>query len=522
MDLRTRTGASSRSAAIEAARSAFRTGDVGTAERICAQIVAANPGDYDAWSLLTETALQRGRHDAAIVCADRALASAPDDPIALALRAKCLFLSGDPRAALQTAEAAAQRVGDAAEALDAVGAMFGLLGRHHRAMILFARAVGLRPDVPQYLFNLAAAERMVGALDDAERHCNAAIARDRGYALAHYLRSDLRIQTSERNHVAEMEALLGERRLAPSSEILLRFALGKECEDLDQHDRAFAHIQAGCDLQRVSANTDPASGLAEIEHIIRTHTREWIAQAPPGYAGAAPVFVTGLPRTGTTLVERIISSHPAMSSVGETGAFAAELKRAMSAGVRPDPAELGRRYWETAAALDQGGGTRVVDKTLENYLYCGLIHAALPDAKIILVQRHPLDVGWAMYKAHFQGKFQFSYDQLQLADYVLAFRRLSQHWRATLPADRLLEVHYEDIINDHAAVSRRLIDFVGLTWDDEVLQFHQSKAPSATASAVQVRRPIYASSIGKWRHHADRLAPLRERLARELPPSELP
>jgi Sulfotransferase family len=126
-----------------------------------------------------------------------------------------------------------------------------------------------------------------------------------------------------------------------------------------------------------------------------------------------------------------------------------------------------------------------------------------------------------MYKAHFAGKFAFSYQQEELADYYLAYRRLAAHWKATLPPYALFEVNYEDIVRNQEAESRKLIEFVGLAWDDEVLRFHQSKAPSATASAVQVRRPIYASSIGKWRYHANALAPLRARLARVLSEQEL-
>jgi hypothetical protein len=164
---------------------------------------------------------------------------------------------------------------------------------------------------------------------------------------------------------------------------------------------------------------------------------------------------------------------------------------------------------------------RCIDKTLQNYLHCGIIHAALPRARIVWVGRHPLDTFWAIYKALFQGTFLFSYDQGELAEYYLAFRRLARHWRATLPPHAFLEVSYEDIVRDQAAESRRLIAFAGLPWEDGVLRFHESRAPSATASAVQVRRPIYASSVGKWRHHAERLAPLRARLAREIPAEEL-
>jgi tetratricopeptide (TPR) repeat protein len=507
---------------IEAARLAFSSGDIAATERICGELLSSTPGDWTVWALLTETALLRGRHDAAIVSADRAVALAPGHPITLVLRAKCLFLSGETRKACETTEAAAKNVGTAPDALDAVGAMFSLLGLQHRAREFFQRAVARRPDVPQYLFNLAAAERMIGALADAEAHCDAAIARDRHYGLAHYLRSDLRIQAADRNHIEEMEALVREGRLSGPSEVMLRFALGKECEDLELYDRAFDHVQAGCDLQHRSLSRDPAAEIGEIDAIIHAHTRSWLDTAPRGYSSAAPVFVTGLPRTGTTLAERIIASHSAMHSVGETSAFVAEMGRAIADRSRAqDLAGLDQRYIDAAAALRVPQNVRFVDKTLENYLYCGLIHAALPAAKIILVQRHPIDACWAIYKAHFRGKFPFSYHQIELADYYLAYRRLSQHWRTILPPDVLFEINYEDIVRDQAGASRAIIDFIGLPWEDGVMRFHESPAPSATASAVQVRRPIYTSSLGKWRYHAERLAPLRERLLREIPEAEL-
>ena len=506
---------------IEAAKRAFGAGDLAATELICAQILARDANDWTAWSLLAETALQRGRPDAAIVCAERASVLSNGRPIPLILRAKCLFLTGNVRQALEAAELAEAGIGTAPEEIDALGAILGLLGFHDRARGLFLRAVASRADTPQYLFNLAATERMTGALAEAEAHCDAALDIDRRYGLAHYLRSDLRIQTADRNHVAEMEAVISEGKLSPQGEVMIRFALGKECDDLELHERAFDHVDAGCKLQRRLIG-ESREGAAEIERIIRSHTRNWIDAAPAGNFSMAPVFVTGLPRTGTTLVERILASHPAMSSVGETGAFAAELRRATVNGdTRCDPARLGQSYLQAATALRPAPQARFVDKTLENYLHCGLIHAALPAAKIILVQRRPMDACWAMYKALFHNKFAFSYDQIEVAEYYLAFHRLSEHWRAVLPKDALLEINYEDIVNDQAAASRKMIDFVGLAWDDDVLRFNESSVPSATASAVQVRRPIYASSVGKWRSYAERLTAMRDRLLRDMPEAEL-
>jgi hypothetical protein len=231
--------------------------------------------------------------------------------------------------------------------------------------------------------------------------------------------------------------------------------------------------------------------------------------------------VVGLPRTGTTLVERILAGHSALTSIGETSAFAAALRKAGTSSQGLNFADLGARYVASAAAFGGPKDGPFIDKTLQNYLYCGYIHAALPDAKIVFVKRRPMDAGWAIFKANFRGHFSFSYNQTELGQYILAYRRLALHWKSVLPAHVYMEINYEDIVADQAAASRRLIAFVGLPWEDEVLQFHQSPAPSATASAVQVRRPIYSSSIGKWQFYAQHLAPLRERLARELAPEDL-
>jgi len=509
-------------AALDSARRAFSGGDLATAELICKDVLAHAPANGGAWTLLTETALQRGRLDAAIVSANRAVALCPRDPVAHVLQAKCLLQSGEAQAALAAAEAAARVVGTAPAALDALGAIFGQLGLHDRAEELFQRAVTARPDVPQYVFNLAATERMTGRLAAAEAHCDAAVALDPAYGLAHYLRADLRIQSRDRNHIAEMEQLISGGKLSGDGEILVRFALGKEYEDLDEHAHAFAHVSAACALQRRIIDYDGRAEIAQIDRIIRSQTPAWRAACPPGFAGPEPVFVVGLPRTGTTLVERIIASHSAMVSIGETNAFAAEFRRTMRGGAKTlDLAEMGRRYIDAATAMRIPPGRRFVDKTLANYLYCGIIHAALPRAKIILIRRHPLDACWAIYKSRFQRTFLFSYDQRELADYYLAFRRLAQHWRATLPPHAYFEIGYEDIVADQAGISRRLIEFIGLPWEEEVLMFHESAAPSATASAVQVRRPIYSSSVGKWRHHAERLKPLRARLAQEISTAEL-
>jgi tetratricopeptide (TPR) repeat protein len=502
------------SAEARAARRALTRGDLSTAERLCASAVAANPGRGWAWLLLTETALLRERADAAIRSAERAVALLPEDPLAHIVQAKSLLMSGEAAAARRAADSAAQRVGTRAEALDALGAIFGQLGQHERAREFCQQAVTARPQVPQYLFNLAVTERSLGHLTAAESASDAAIAQDARFCLAHYLRADLRTQTRAHNHVAELESLLAAGGFAAAEEVALRFALGKELEDLDEPARAFDQIATGCALQRRSIAYDPAAEIAAIDRIITVQDRTWLSRAAKGDCPADPVFVTGLPRSGTTLIERILASHSRMGTIGESNTFAAELRHGLH--------DLGQRYFAAAAAWSTATpGTRLIDKTLQNYLHCGLIHAVLPRARIILVRRDPLDACWALYKAHFQGKFSFSYDQRELADYYLAFRRLAHHWRVSLPADALLEVQYEDLVADPRAQSHRLLEFLGLPWEERVLRFHENATPSATASAVQVRQPVHRSSVGKWRVHAARLSVLRDRLATQIPAAEL-
>jgi tetratricopeptide (TPR) repeat protein len=429
---------------------------------------------------------------------------------------KVLLASGELLDALKAAEAAASLVGEVSNALDSLAAVFGLLGHHRQALQFSRRAVAADPGNAQYLFNLAATQRMLGSLEEAETLCDEAIACLPDYALAYYLRSDLRIQTAERNHIAEMEPLLARGALDWRAETMLRYALAKECEDLDLHDRAFAHVAAGAKLWRSHMDYDAGAHIAEINRIIETQNGEWLARASGSQAAAAPVFVCGLPRTGTTLVERIIASHSAVCSVGETRVFAIEAARVRRERRTPSAHDLetaGRRYIDVVEGAFIPGSARFVDKTLQNYLYCGLIHAALPNAKMILLERDPMDTAWAVYKAHFNGGFLYSYDLAELADYYRAYRRLVEHWKTALPTDAVLTVSYEDVVQDLRTATSRILAFLGLAWEESTLRFNESSAPSSTASAVQVRRPIYATSIEKWRLHAEALRPFRDRLS---------
>ena len=282
---------------METARRALAGGDLVTAEQICQQILSATPQHGGAWALLTETALQRGRPDAAIVCANRAVGLTPDDPIAHVMRAKCLLVTGEAADALREAEAA-RRSGLRAGGLDALGAIFGLLGRHARALELFRRAVAARPDVPQYLFNLAATERMTGMLDAAEAPLRC---RDRARPRL-WARSLPALRPADPDRRAQPS-----RRWASALARKLGSS-GRSCSACaGQGIRGSGPARARRSprsrppaLQQRSVTYDAGAEIAEIDRIIRTQTRAWLAACPAGFSGAEPVFVVGLPRTSTT------------------------------------------------------------------------------------------------------------------------------------------------------------------------------------------------------------------------------
>jgi tetratricopeptide (TPR) repeat protein len=411
-----------------------------------------------------------------------------------------------------------------APTLSNLGSFFSLCQRHTEALQCFHRAVAREGQNGHYLYNLATAQRAIGDLAGAEVSCERAIQANPRDSQALYLRSDLRTQTAQSNHVAELESQLGADIATVQDRTLICFALAKELEDIGEYERAFQHLRAGAAAYRGTLQYDVNNDISVIDAIIETHTAAALRSVAGGYDKAAPVFVVGMPRSGTTLVERIIGSHNDVVSVGERSDFALEMTRLARRGAAQtgrnalvrqaltiDMAELGRSYIERVSA-DDAGSRRTLDKMPINYLYCGLIHASLPRARIISVRRDPMDSCYAAFKAFLTGPYGFTYDLDELGRYYLAYRRLVDHWRSTLPAEAYVEVSYESIVENVDAVARRMLEFLGLPWQDQVARFFENAAPSSTASAVQVRRPLYDTSIGKWRHYRDQLLPLAQRL----------
>lgn len=494
------------------------------------EILNTERQNTDAWYILSNIHLRTGRPDKATSCAKLASDLAPNRPELLIQLGTCLGASSRINDALEVAKNTARLEIQAPAILSNLGSLFSMCNDHSRAADFFQQAVDADAGNAEYWYNLASAQRMLGFLDDAENSCNTAIALNPQDGQAFYLRSDLRIQLAENNHIAALNTLIADSDEDSQNKILGCFALAKELEDIGEHKQSFHHLKAGAYAYRKSINYDVSEDIAVIDQIIASHTQAALGAVTPGYEGDAPIFVVGLPRSGTTLAERVIQSHSEVRSVGERNDFALEMSKfaaekcasakpsrteLVQHSLRVDMTELGSAY----AGRIRSGSTdadRIVDKMPVNYLYCGLIHASLPNAKIISLVRNPMDSCYAAYKAFLRGPYSFTYDLEELGHYYLAFRRLTNHWLESLPKDAYLVVDYEALIKDFESEARRLFEFLDLRWENTVLEFQKSNASSSTASAVQVRRGIYSTSIGKWKHYTKELESLRQVLAQEI------
>ena len=460
--------------------------------------------------------MRAGRLEEARALAEQAVAQARVCTSAHGLLATILVQLGRPAQADAVVRQAIGLEPAGGDACDALAYVSLHLGCHRRANALYRRATELSPDAARHWYNLAASERSFGRLDEAEAACNRAIGLDAHEYRSFLLRSELRVQTAAANHVTELRRILERPQLDDRARVFLGYALGKELDDLQQFDSAFRWFAEAAATRRRHLSYDV--GLDE--HKLRRITEVFPGNAPRAHEAAEDgerfIFIVGLPRSGTTLLERILSNLPGVRSNGETENFA----RALLGGESPRPGPVPSDVFARAAAADPGAvaaryaqfarterGEWLIEKLPMNYLYLGAIQRALPRARLLLVTRTPLDSCFAMFRTLFGDAYPFSYDFNDLARYYAAYDRLIRHWRSTL-GEHIHEVRYESLVGDPIGTASAAASFCGLDWSDSAIAIERNSAVSLTASAAQVRRPIYGSSSGRWRYYRDQLTPL--------------
>ena len=406
--------------------------------------------------------------------------------------------------------------------LDLTGTVLNQLGEYETAKAFFARVNQQAPGKTGYMMNLANALVFNGDIDEAADLFKEVIRLDPRSAQSHWGLANA-VKAQDDQHIQQMRVLAEQYPNNPRARGFLYYAIGKECEDLEDWTGAFEAFSAGALSRRRTVEFDEAEEQALFDLIRERFTADWLADCPPGDPDPSPIFVLGQPRTGTTLIERVITSHSQVHPAGELQQFGLAIRRVsqfvdrrrfstglFEAAATADPAKIGGLYLQTSARM-RGASPFFVDKLPVNYIHLPLILAALPNAKVVHLVRGAMDACFASFKQLFADAYLHSYDQREMARHHIRYRQLMAHFRSEFPG-RFIDIHYEDAARDLEPHARSLISQLGLQWEDRCLNFHQSDSGVATASAVQVRQPAHTRSIGRWRRYAEQLAPMHEAL----------
>jgi tetratricopeptide (TPR) repeat protein len=415
------------------------------------------------------------------------------------------------------------RLSNSPRYLDMAGTIYTNVGLPDRAWPLYRKANELQPNIAQFQANLAVCGVYLGEIDEAKEIYRRLLKRFPNHQRNHYELSRLE-KATDTTHVEEMKDILRSTNMSAEKNIFMYYAIGKELEDLKQWDEAFRYYKMAGDAAAMVANYDVATDLLLIDTIIEVCDTGWLAartkEVPTDLPGRTPIFIVGLPRTGTTLIERIVSSHSHVESAGESHFIQIVLRREsgvegienmnpaiIEAVAKKDIGLIADAYLKVVN-YKLGDKPMFVEKFPENFLYLGFVAKAYPHAQIIHLKRHPMDACFAMYKQSF---FKFAYTLDDLGRYYVAYNRLLRHWRETLKA-RLIEVKYESLVADQEGQTRELLEKLGLDFEEACLNFEQNITASTTASSVQVREKIHARSVNRWKHFAKHLQPLKSHL----------
>jgi len=511
--------------ALQEGFAALTAGRPAAAAECCRRVLAAAPELAEAHFLVGLVALETRDRATAVSAFGSVTRLRPGHGAAWAQLARLFMQAGQPNRADRALQQAVEHESGDPLVQDLIGTVYSQLGDQQAAREWYAKAAALRPDHPGYGVNLASSLVFLGEAEAAERRLQQVLARHPENPQAHWLLAGVR-RAGDRRHIEQMVRLIARGGLPDQALAFLYYGLGKELEDLQEWHRAYEAFARGAAARRRTLEFDEQAEAATYETLTASYTREWLHAGAPGCDEPAPIFIVGQPRTGTTLVERIITSHSQVRSAGELQQFGLSIRRLldeqipgrfparlMHAAATLDPRALGEAYVSVTAQL-RAGAPRFVDKLPSNFLYLPLILKALPNAKIVHLVREPMDACFASFKQLFADAYPHSYDQQEMARHFARYHRLMATWRERFPG-RFFDIRYEDVARDLEPSARALIDYLELPWEDACLAFHEQDGAVATASAIQVREPAHTRSIGRWRHYQAELAPMRAALQAE-------
>jgi Flp pilus assembly protein TadD len=495
------------------AQKAFSEGDNAEAVDLFDEFVSLVPGQSDALNTLGVALYKLGRYEEAEQRYRESLDINPANANALVNLASLLQASPEEAESLVRQALKINPKYPGARAI--LGTMLLSSGHAHQAKVALRKAIKISPKDPIALLALANIARIEGRFDEAQSLLDRTLdVSPRSPTAWAALNSMRKMTPADSDWFATAEMIAGSG-VTLWEEVQLRFAMGKYCDDIKDYEQAFANYKRGNDLlKRVAAKYNSKAHAHFADDMIHVHTRETLAATTEACDSAKPIFVMGMPRSGTSLIEQIIASHPSAEGMGEPD-FWLKAARERHDAIRravldlPTRKKLAQDYLRLIEN-EYPNALRIVDKTPANSDFVGLIHTVFPKARIIHMRRDPIDTCLSCYFQNFSTGMTFTLSLDDLAVYHRTHQRLMKFWRSLLPPESFLEVPYEDLVADQVGWTRKILDFVGLEWDERCLAFHETKRTVITASAWQVRQRIYRQSVERWRNYEKFIGPLLE------------
>jgi tetratricopeptide (TPR) repeat protein len=510
-----------------------RAGHLKAAEKVYRGVLVKNPDDVDAMRLLSGLAMRASQWRDAEAMLKRALELAPD----FYQGWMDLGLAQQELDKLDEAQQSYRRAGRlepaAAAPHVAIGTTLAMSGRHAEAETAFRQALEREPRNAGSLTGLGHVLKTVGKQEEAIRFYRDCISHNPLHGEAWWSMANLKTFRFTDGEVETMRQHVNSEAVAGEPRVNFLFALGAALEDREQYAEAFEYYRAGNELRRERENYDPVQTCVIHDQIIESFDREFIAaRQGQGHPGNAPIFIVGLPRSGSTLIEQILASHSQVEGTHELPEIS-RLARSTGRG-RADRLtypqsvtdlsqqqlhDLGQKYLDRTLRHRTGETPRFTDKMPNNFAHVGFIKTILPNAKIINARRHPLDSCLGSYKQLFARGQPFTYDLYEIGEYYLEYQRMMDYWHEVFPR-RVLDVQYEEVVADLDGQVRTVLEFCELPFEDDCLRFHETRRAVKTASSEQVRQPIYSAALHRWRNYQEHLTPLidvLEPLLRGLP-----
>jgi tetratricopeptide (TPR) repeat protein len=506
------------------------------AEKILRNVLKKDPDHVEAARQLARVAVFHERYREAEVFLRRAVTLAPDFVRAWVDLANVQRELDQFEDALVSAEKVLELSPRTAESFMLYASIIGTLDQHDKAIEYYEKALALDPQKAGAMCSIAHHLKTVGRQDEAIAQYRACIATKPDHSEAFWSLANLKTFRFTDAEVDAMERLLDQESLTDLARLQIHNALGLEYEGRRKFDQAFANFEQCNLIRRRAEKYDPVDTESTHDRVIELFDSEFLAQAAAPTVQPTPIFIVGLPRSGSTLIEQILASHSRVDGTHELGDLAKSVR------TQPRRSRKNERFPETLARLKVAGWTGIareymsrteryragapffIDKNPNNFVFAGVLKLAMPNAKIINARRHPLDSCLGAFKQLFASGQPFTYDMTELAEYYLQYQRLMDHWHEVLPGF-VLDVQYEDVVADLEGQVTRILGFCGLPYEDSCLKFHETERAVKTASSEQVRKPIYSSSVNLWRNyeaHLDPLVHMLEPLLNALPEADRP